>query len=112
MERAAAPHPRGVGGAWEHVVVHGHHHRDEHHGVVEQVQLEPREPQLHDARGSWTCGATGWSGGVGGVGVWGGEKGVLAMRNVYYWPPSCGESRTASPPIRAPCSLPRSMSLR
>src|SRR5205823_3986924 len=51
VERAAAPHPRGVGGAREQVIVHGHHHRNEHHAVVEQMQLEPREPQLHDARG-------------------------------------------------------------
>src|SRR5207249_2760035 len=42
----------GDGGAGEQVIVHRHHHRDEHHAVVEQVQLEPREPQLHDARGN------------------------------------------------------------
>src|SRR5437879_1698872 len=51
-KRAAALHPRGVGGAREHVIIHGHDHRDEDHGVVEQVQLESRDPQLQDAGGS------------------------------------------------------------
>ena len=33
----------------KHVVVHRDHHRDEDDGVVEEVQLDARHPQLHDA---------------------------------------------------------------
>ena len=41
---AASPRRR------EQVVVHRDHHRDEDDGVVEEVQLDARHPQLHDAR--------------------------------------------------------------
>ena len=36
-------------GGREHVEVHRHDHRDEHDGVVEQVQLDARHPELHEA---------------------------------------------------------------
>src|SRR2546422_7702568 len=49
---AAAPQLRGIGRAGEQVIVHGHDHGYEDHAVVEQVQLESRDPQLHDAGGS------------------------------------------------------------
>ena len=42
-------------GGWEHVVVHRDHHRDEHDRVVEEVQLDARDPQLHDARRHRRC---------------------------------------------------------
>ena len=43
--------PGRLSGRREQVVVHGDHHRDEHDGVVEEVQFDPRHPQLHEARG-------------------------------------------------------------
>src|SRR4029434_4578983 len=35
---------------WEHVVVHRNDHRDEDDGVVEQMELDARNPDLHEAR--------------------------------------------------------------
>src|ERR1051325_2281121 len=50
MPSAGASHPDGIARRWIHVVIHRNDHRDEHDGVVEQVQLDAREPDLSDAR--------------------------------------------------------------
>jgi hypothetical protein len=50
MQRAAAPHPMRLGFAGEEVVIRRDDHRDKDDGVVEQMQLESREPELYDAR--------------------------------------------------------------
>src|SRR5215207_572834 len=48
-DRAGAPLGCPFGGVGPPVQHHRHHHRDEHDRVVEQVQLHPRDQQLHDA---------------------------------------------------------------
>src|SRR2546423_224003 len=35
---------------WMHVVVHRDHHRGEHNGIVDEVQLDSGNPDLSDAR--------------------------------------------------------------
>src|SRR6476646_4637394 len=50
IPRARAPRTNRFGRWWEHVVVHRNHHRDEHDGVVEQMELDARDPVLDEAR--------------------------------------------------------------
>ena len=51
MQRAAALRRRGFGLAREQVIEHRHHHGHKDHGVVDEMQLEPRNHELRDARG-------------------------------------------------------------
>src|SRR5262245_52118975 len=40
-------------GGRKHMVVHRNHHRDEHDGVVEEMQFDARHPVLDEAGGYW-----------------------------------------------------------
>ena len=49
MSRAGA-HRYGVLCRWIDVIVHGYHHRDEYKRIVNEMQLDTRDPDLADAR--------------------------------------------------------------
>src|SRR5689334_11675473 len=50
IPRARALRTDGFSRWRKHVVVHRDHHRNEHDGVVEQMELDPRHPVLDKAR--------------------------------------------------------------
>src|SRR5207249_10293016 len=50
-QRAATARARGFWRTREQMVVHADHHRHEDQRVVDEMQLEPRNEQLNDARG-------------------------------------------------------------
>src|SRR5262249_6038021 len=50
IPRARALRAVGFGRWRKHVVVHRDHHRNEHDGVIEEMELDPRHPVLDEAR--------------------------------------------------------------
>src|SRR3954466_3410801 len=50
MVSARAHHLHGVPCRRIHVIVHGNHHRNEDDGVIKEMELNAREPDLADTR--------------------------------------------------------------